>query len=312
MKTTAIFWVGPLSVSLCSGTAFAQAAPDFESSIIQGNQIDEAIRGQEQLEDQVRKDDNEVDGEAGVYVLRKNKIFYVGATAGIAYSENPLRTADDAGDSFSANLAVTAGVQTKIAETFDFGFQATISGTEYFEDFAPSSRNINGSLTVGAPIGDTPFYVNGTIFGGFNFNQSFEQGTEFYGGSLALAAGFPVGKNTVIRPGVGLTRQWSGSSENNSTAAAVSVNAFHTLSPKVSLGANARVTRTWFDDFFEDVSFVARNDWQYGGGLSLNYQHSERLSFTIGGGYEKRDSTFFLSDFESFDASVLVSARMRF
>ena len=312
MKKLVILTSVLLCSSLTSETAFAQAVPDFEGSIIQGNQIDEAIRGQELLDSQVRKDDNEVDGEAGIYVLRKNEIFYVGASASLGYSQNPLRTIDDVGGSFSTNLAGTAGVQTKIAETIDLGFQTTVSGTEYFEDFAPSSRNINTSLTLGAPIGKTPLYVNGSIFGGYNFDQSFENGTAFYGGSLTVAAGFLLGKKTVIRPGVGVTRQWSGSSENNSTAASVSVNVFHSLTPKISLGANARVTRTWFDNFFEDVTFVPRKDWQYGGGLSVNYQLNRNIRFSAGGGYESRDSSFFLSEFRSFDASLLVSARIRF
>lgn len=293
-------------------TVFAQGIGDFESSIIQGDQIDQAILNQQQLGGQVRPDENAIDGEAGIYILNKNDIFYVGATAGFGYSENPLRTVDDIGDSFSFNAAGSTGVQTKLAEAVDFGLQVTVSGVEYFDDFAPSSRNINSSATVGTPIKNTPLYISATIFGGLNFDEDFEDGVEFIGGTAGIGAGIPIGKRTIFRPGVAVTRQWSATSDNNSTSANGTLGITHVLQPNLSISANARVTRTWFDDFFEDVTFVPRRDWQYGVTAVANYQASNNLSLGVSAGYSRRDSSFFISEFDSFDASLFVSARLRF
>lgn len=301
-----------MSITIAASDAKAQSVPDIQGSITQGSQIDEIIRDQDRIGPQLGEDGNEIDGEAGIYVLRVNEIFYVGASYGLGYSENPVRSLNNPGDSFSVNLAAQAGVQTKIAEALDFGISATVAGTEYDQAFAPSSRSINGAINLGTQIGQSPFYIGATAFGGFNYDDNFDNGTSFYGASGSLSAGFPIGNRTVVRPGVGVTRQWSQIEENNSTSASGSVDVSHALTQKLIVGATARVTRTWFDNFFEDVTFVSRKDWQYGGGANLSYRHSQNLTIGVSAGYEKRDSTFFLSEYESFEASLLFSARLRF
>lgn len=290
----------------------AQAIPDIEGAIIQDNQIGDAIRDQQDRGVQIRDEDETIDGEAGIFVLQKNRIFFVGGSYGVSYSENPLRTVDDVGDSFAVNFAATAGVQTRIDDAFDFGLNVAVSGSEYSESFAPSSRNVNGALSVGTPIGGTPLYLNGTVFGGFNFDEDFENGSAFYGGSISLGAAFPIGKRTLIRPGISATRQWSEVEDNNSTSAAVTIGVVHAIDPQWTLAANARVNRTWFDDFFEDVTFLPRKDWQYGGNVSMSYRHNENITASVSAGYEKRDSTFFLSEFESFEASLIFALRVGF
>lgn len=294
------------------GAAHAQAVPDIEGSITQGSQIDDIIRDQDQLGGQLSIGGNEIDGEAGIYVLTVNDIFFVGASAGVGYSSNPLRTIDDVGGSFSAEFAASAGVQTRLAESVDFGARVNVSGIEYSEQFAPSSRSASGVLNIGTAIAGTPLYVGITGFGGYNYDGSFEKGIAFYGASASLSAGFPLGQKTLLRPGLGVTRQWSETEENNSTSAAVSAEVIHAIAPRVTLSASARISRVWYDDFFEDVTFVERRDWQYGAGISGNYRISNALKVGVSVGYEKRDSTFFLSEYESFEASLLLSARLKF
>ena len=220
---------------LFSPSALAQSIPDIEGSITQGSQIDEIIRERDQIGPRLGADENEIDGEAGIYVLRANEIFYVGGSLGLGYSENPVRSLNNPGDSFSANMAATAGVQTRIAEAVDFGVRATVSGTEYTESFAPSSRSINGTINLGTPIGQSPVYISASTFGGFNYDGNFENGTAFYGVSGSLSAGFPVGRRTIVRPGLGITRQWSQIEENNSTSGAASVEVVHAVSQKLSV-----------------------------------------------------------------------------
>jgi hypothetical protein len=155
--------------------ANAQAIPDLPGSITLGSQIDDIIKAQKDRDRaNALGEDETIDGEAGIYVLRRNEIFFVGGGVSTGYSNNPLRTADDVGGSYSANFAFSTGIQTKVAEKFDVGLSLNISGVEYDEEFVPSSRTLNGSLSIGTPIGETPLYVNVTGFGGWSFNSDFE------------------------------------------------------------------------------------------------------------------------------------------
>ena len=292
--------------------ALAQGIPDIEGAIIQGGQIDEVIDEQQRLDNQLSAEEGEIDGEAGIFILKKNDIFFVGGAVGTGWSENPARNLNNVEDSFWASAALTAGVQTKLGEAVDFGVRANVSGIEYFSDFGPSSRSTSGTMTVGLPIGDTPLYARASVFGGFNFDEDFSNGVAFYGGSLAVNAGFPVGQRTLVRPGVGVSRQWSEIKENNSTSASASVSVLHILKPDLVLSADVSVNRTWFDDFFEDVIFTPRRDWSYGGGVSLGYSPNDWLSLSLSGGYQKRDSTFFISEYDGFDTSLLISATAKF
>ncbi len=306
-----------LAVIACGATCLptivhAQAVPDIQDTITQGSQIDDIIRDQDRIGPRLGGDGDEIDGEAGIYVLRVNEIFYVGGSYGVNYSENPLRTVDDVGGAFSVNLAATAGMQTRFAEAIDLGVSATIGGTEYNELFAPSSRNINGAINIGTQIGQSPIYIGATGFGGFNYDMSFENGTGFYGGSASLSAALPLGQRTVLRPVISVTRQWSETEDNNSTSAVGAVSITHGITNNFIVGASASVTHSWFDDFFEDVTFVKRKDWQYSGGINATYRLNENISVGAAAGYEKRDSTFFLSEYDSFDASLTFSARIRF
>ena len=245
-------------------------------------------------------------------MLTVNDIFYIASGVGGGWSENPLRTVDDEGSSGFANAVITAGVQTKIAEAFDFGVAGTISGVEFFEDFAPSSRTINGSINIGTPIGGTPIYVGASVFAGRTLDRKFENGSWYYGANAQVSAGGPIGPRTFVRGTLSGGRNENEIVENNNWNATFDVELTQVISDEFSIGAQARVTRTWFDDFFEDVTFAQRNDWQYGGNLSANWAPTSWLAVTGSAGYEKRDSGFFLSSYDGFEAAFTITARERF
>ncbi len=313
MKILKLFIVPMACLPLApSGTAYGQAVPDIQNSITQDSQINELIRDQDRIGVRPEKDENEIDGEAGIYVLTLNEIFYVGALAGFGYSGNPLRTSDDVGGSFSTNITATAGVQTRLGDTIDFGLNTSLSGVEYFKNMAPSSRSANSAVSFGTALGNTPLYLGVNAFGGFNYDGSFNNSTSFYGSSVSLSAGFLLGNKTYFRPGISFTRQWSSIKENNNKSLGLMINVTHAIAPKLNIGLSSRITRTQFDNFFEDVTFVERKDWQYGGRVSATYVHNENLTVSVSTGYEKRDSTFFLSSYDSFESSMLLSAHLTF
>ena len=300
------------SPALLANPAQAQIASDIEGAVIQQGQITDLLRDEGATGQILPGDNGEIAGEAGVYVLKLNEIFFVGASGGFGYAENPERTALNTSDSFYANAGVTAGVQTRLGETVDFGLRANVSGVEYFETNAPSSRSVVSSMAMGVPIGGTPLYASVNLFGGYNFDGDFEGGTGFYGASLAVNAGFPLGQRTLFRPGAGVTRQWSSISENNATTASVSATLLHQPAAQVTLGVEAQLGRVWFDNFYEDVIFVERRDWSYSGSVNADWTPVSWLSFGASAGYERRDSSFVISRYNGFEAAVSATVRHRF
>lgn len=298
--------------TLLASPAYAQSLPDIRESITQGGQIDDIIREQQNRSNKKAGEGEVIDGEAGVFVLQKNGIFFVGGGLSAGYESNPLRTVDDVGGSFLTSLAFTTGVQTVVAGRFDVGFSVNASGVEYDKNFASSSRSFHSGLSLGTQIGGSPIYASVQAFGGWNFDQAFSQGVAFYGASGALSAGIPLGRKTLLRPGIGVTRQWSQVSENNSISTAASLDIVHALTPRLTLAASGKVSRIWFDDFYEDATFVARKDWQYGGGMSLTYRLNDKVGLGLTGSYEKRSSSFFLAAYDGFDTSASLSLRVRF
>lgn len=293
--------------------ARAQATPDIQDAITADTQIDEALREQERTQVQFGEiADREIDGEAGVYVLALNEIFYVGGSSGGGWSENPVRTVDDVGDSFFASAAATFGVQTVLGGALDAGLAASVSGIEYDKAFGPSSRTVTLSANAGRAIGGTPFFVGVSAFGGRTYDNSFENGTGFYGGTAAISARVPLGPRTLLSGSLNGGRQMGEVEENNSWSAHLSADVTHFITPTLAIGASGRIGRAWFDDFYEDVTFVPRNDWQYGGNVNASWSPLPWLSVTGAVGREKRESAFFLSNYEGFEASLVLSARARF
>lgn len=69
----------------------AQSLPDIQDAINRGTSIDEALREQARTSEvPADADTGEIDGEAGVYVLTVNEIFYVGASVGTGWKRIPF------------------------------------------------------------------------------------------------------------------------------------------------------------------------------------------------------------------------------
>lgn len=301
------------ALAVQSGAAWAQAGPDINDATIVGQQINAAVdRSLETGRPRGEEAGETIDGEAGVFVLKVNEIFLISASTSLGFTTNPERTADSLGSSFYNDTALSAGIATVLGGKFDLGLSATLAGREFFEDFAPSNRTASGNLSLGTAIGNTPLYVGVTGFGGYNFERDFTRGTSFYGTSASLSAALPLGRRLLLRPGVGATRQWSGISENNSTSVSASIDALAALSPRVTASVRAAVVRRWYDDFYEDVTFVERVDMAYQLGAALAWRPAERVSLAINAGFEKQDSRFFLSDYDAFDAGIGVAFNLRF
>ena len=300
-----------LLVAGSAETGRAQTSGQVQEAITQGAQIEESISRTARANSRPEDQEDAVDGEAGIYVLRRQSIFFVAGSAGLGYSSNPLRTADDVGGSGLVTADMSGGVRTKLAGKIDFSLSADVAGTKYFEAFAPSNTVASGNLTVGVPLGKSPFYLGAAGFGGYNFGDFFKDGIGFYGASAFVSASQPLTRNLLLQGVISGTRQWNEKSENNNKSLSARLSLVTGKGPW-SVSVSAAASRIWFDDFYEDVTFVERKDWQYDVGVGFAYRLTERFQLRADAHYVKRDSTFFLASFDSFEGSASVSAIWHF
>lgn len=292
--------------------AQAQAAPDIGDAAVQSQQINAAVsraaQGQGRGSDAVTA----IDGEAGIYVLQLNRIFSLTASGAAGYTDNPLRTADNPGGSAFADFGAAAGVSTVIAQKIDFGLSAAVGGREYVEGFAPSNRTASGNVSLGTRIGGTPLYAGLIGFGGYSFEGDFTKGTSFYGGSASLSAVVPLTRTILLRPGAGVTRQWSQRTENNSTSYSASAEILAALGPDLTASLRGVVTRRTYDNFYEDVTFVERRDTLWSASALLAWRISPRASLSLSASFEKQTSSFFLANYDAVEGGAGFALRFAF
>lgn len=294
-----------------AGVAHGQAIPGIEESITQGAQIEEAIGRTTRPGDPAAVEDEAIAGEAGIYILKTEDIFYVAANVGAGFSTNPVRTADNVGGSGLVEGSLSVGMRTRLANAFDFGIAANLEGTHYLEDFGPSNYVASGNVSVGTAIAGTPLYVGLAAFGGWNLDEDFKNPVSFYGASGHVSATIPINRYVALQPALAATRVWTEIKENDtkSVSARLAVSAGKGPVAATLFGA---VSRIWFDDFYEDVTFVARNDWQYELGATVSYRLAANILLSANLRYTKRDSPFFLATYDSFDGGVAFAALWRF
>jgi hypothetical protein len=87
---------------------------------------------------------------------------------------------------------------------------------------------------------------------------------------------------------------------------------FRQVAPNVTATARGAVSRRRFDDFYEDVTFVARKDWSYAVKAAVTWQVARGTVVGASAGYERQDSTFFLATYGSYEGALLASLTMEF
>lgn len=308
MRILALAGLG--SLALTALPAAAQTLPELQDLAIQGEQINRsaALAGQR---GQSTVDTSIIDEDAGVYILTLNKIFQISAGSALGYTDNPTRTSDSTGGSGFADFFASASVSTNVNNKVDLGFSVSANGREFFRDYGPSDRSIATAVSVGVPV-TGPLYASLVGFGGYSFDGKFRNSTGFYGLSGTLSAALPVSSRALVRPGVGVVRQWSGTSENNSTSLSGSLDISYAISPDINVIGRAIVQKRWYDDFYEDVTFIKRTDTVYGASASLSWRAAKDVVLSTTTSYSKQDSPLFLTDYDVFEASVMVTAAFRF
>lgn len=298
-----------LCVMLAAPAAFAQAP--IEDAVVQGQVLN---RNVDQAASPLSRQDagaNEIDGEAGVYVLTVNEIYSVSAASSLGYNSNPTRTAGDAGGDWYADLGGRLAVSTRLDDRVDFSAALNLDAREYFDTDAASSRGLSLTAALGMPLfADLYFSVIG--FAGYSADKDLENEVAFQGLALNVSAAYQPTERLTLRPGLGLMQQWSGISENNSVTATVSLDAFYRIAPRWLVSTRVSVAEREYDDFYEDVTFVARDDTTFGASASLIWRPTDVFTAAVGLSYEDQDSSLFLSSYEAFDSGVFVSVKRSF
>lgn len=292
--------------------AAAQVAPDLGDAVIQGEILNRDAESTLRTAPAGQATDDEIDGEAGIYVLTVNEIFSVTGDAGLGYMSNPTRSAGDPGGSSYAQADLGFGVATRVAQAADLGVSLNVSGRKFLDDAADvaSSQSASASIALGTDLG--PVYVGFIGFGGYSFQDGFGDSLGFHGLSANASHTFALSNRLLVRPGIGLTQQWSAASENDSLTLAASADLVFMATSRLVASARAAFFKRSYDDFYEDVTFVKRKDDNFGVSLTLVYRATPSLRLVGGAAFEQQDSTLFLSEFKAHDIAMTASAQFTF
>lgn len=312
MRCLQVFAPAFAAVLVCAPGAVAQVVPDIGDAVVQGEIINRNVDETTRAVSRGRAEAEEIDGEAGIYVLTLNEIFSVFGEGGIGYASNPTRSANDPGGSWYVDAGLGVGLATQLGQKIDFGASASVTSREFLDDDADaaSSQSLSGSVAVGAPIGR--FYLGLVGFGGWSFQDNIDDRIGFYGLSANVSTTIRLSERAALRPGLGLTRQWSETEENNNLTAIASADLIYAFTPDLIATGRVAVFERVYDDFYEDVTFIEREDTNAGGSIALVYRMTPALRIGAGASFERQDSTFFLSEFDAYETAITATLRLTF
>lgn len=310
-KMKSLVAIAAFGTSIAFG-ANAQTFDDVESAVTQGEQFNEALI---QSDRGTAPDEagSEIDGEAGVFVLKKNKIFSVSAIVGAGYIDNPGRTLDlNAEGSASANFALSAAVNTRIAQQVDAGANIVLSGEEYERSGAPDSRNAVANVYAGQPFFDGNVYGSVSATYGLSMDGTFGSQTAFYGVSANAQTVRRIRDNMILRPAVSVARQWSEVSAQHNTSATVSADVIWALPNSFQATGGVSYTYRVYDDFFEDITFVERKDDVIRVSASVSRPLTRGVVGIASVSYVTQDSKFFLSEYDALNGGISLKLVKKF
>lgn len=303
-----------MSMVCFAGHANAQDILDVETAVTQGSIFEDALSQSDQQR-QLRRDEAVIAGEPGVFVLNRNNIFNVGVTAGGGFSTNPFQTSQGEEETAAfGNVGLSAGVNTRIADKVDFGANLVGTLTEFESGDGPSNRNLIFNSFVGKSVPVLGKQVYASLSGavGVNTDEDFENPTTFTNLSLGVSSALKPIKTVIVQPSVAVSRQWSEVSEQDNFAVQTAVAVSWAIRPKWQVAGNVGYTYRSYDNFFEDVTLVARKDNVVSVGVSVARALPKNLRASVSFGYTNQDSRFFLSNYDGFTGGLRLNLRQKF
>lgn len=289
----------------------AQTVNDISSAITQGAQFEQA----QSVTDRTRRQETgeALEGEPGIFILRKVDIYSAGAFLGAGYSSNPARTFNTNGKgSGFVSMGATAGVNTRIDSKYNAGVNLSMLGVQYVANDTLSNRNLILNSYIGQSVLDDLLYISTNVSLGYSMDDSFNHGTRFQQLGFSVSSVRQLTKNSVIRPTLSISRQWSAQKEQKNILFKLGGAIIWNPEPGIRASANLSYAYRLYDNFFEDVTFIERSDREYRASFVLSKPLSRRSDLSASIEYTRQASTFFLSGYTSFDGGIYARFTHRF
>lgn len=281
-------------------------------SITQGAQADRAIEETRERLIVEQTSVYDVGQDPGVYVLIEQDIFSVGIDVGLGYSSDVDKGDLDAAQSTYTSFSVNAGVDTRIDDSFNAGARIALSQTLFHDEVAFNSAALIGSVYVSEPFFDDTLILTADATGGLNGGYDFDNGSSYLNTSLRAARPIAFGRSTVLIPSVSAGLVYAEQSEQDRWEVGAQLRLVTALMDELRLAVSAGVTYAEYDNFYEDVLLVGRQDTTSYVAASLDYQITENLTASANVRYTNRTSTLDIVEYEEIDASVMLGLTARF
>lgn len=294
--------------------ALPAAGQDLGSAVTRSQQVLASEAAQRARTVPARIEDGEVaPEETGVFVLRTREIFSVEAGIGGGYTDNAEKNADTQSESAFATGFVDIGVDTRIGGMVDAGAHFSASMTSFADADDADFGSAFFSIYAGEEWFDSVY-----VLADANLGYSTGEDFDLVGGTVVGSLGLTVSRPTVVHPRLVLTpfatvrALWAEDDELDSRSIGAGVRGDVYVRNDIVVSPVFSYRRVDYPDFFEDVTFVERDDDQFVAAVAAEWRISENA--TLGGtiSYLSNRSSLEFSDYDSLDANALISLRANF
>jgi hypothetical protein len=301
-----------LSALMALAPAAALAQVSVTDALAREQQIRDAIGAGPLPAPRAREGEAETPpGETGVFVLRRVDIFSFEAGIGGGMTTNAGKSDIDGRDSAYATAYADIGVDTRLGGAVDAGAHLTVSSIRYENASDLDSSSVVGAFTLGDDVWNG-LYLQGNLVLGQSFDDDTSGDGTFLASSLVLSRRFTLQERVSALPFVFSSGQTADDSELRNLSLGGGLRLDVLAAPGLVVSPSVSYAWVTYPDFYEDVTFVEREDNRFYIGASAQYAITDVFLVSGSVGYTANDSTLDLSEYESFDASALLRATIRF
>lgn len=299
------------AASLQAAATFAQPA-EVRDSITQGAQAGRAI---DQARDRLLQSSNvegDIGQDPGIYVLIRQDIFSVGLDVGVGYS-----TDVDKGDLRDEESGYTSvqfdiGADTRIADSFNAGARISVSETLYHGVDGFDSGALTGSIYVSEAFFGGALILTADATGGINGGYEFDDHSAFLNTAVRASAPIPITRDIVFVPSVSAAYVFNEQEEQDRWEVGAQGRLVARLDNDWLMTLSGGVTYAEYENFFEDVLVLSREDTTSFAAVGLEYTISENARAFATVKYTNRTSTLDIVEYEETDATVSIGLTARF
>jgi hypothetical protein len=297
--------------SLHTAATLAQPA-GVTDSITQGAQADRAI---DQARDRLLQApgvEGDIGQDPGIYVLIRQDIFSVGLDIGVGYSSDVDKGSLRDEQSGYTSVQFDIGADTRIADSFNAGARLSVSETLFHSVDGFDSGAAIGSIYVSEAFFGGALILTADATGGVNGGYDFDGTSAFLNTAIRASLPVPITRDIVFVPSVSAAYVFNEQEEQDRWEVGAQGRLLARLDDDWRVTLSGGVTYAEYDDFYEDVLFVSREDTTAFAALGLEYAISENARAFATVKYTNRTSTLDIVEYEDTDAAVSIGLTARF